>query len=79
MRKELAAWLKTRPEKVQGLAAEFPPGWEFEYEGVTYYVVGYTESDRLIISPIRPTNDEDYEASMAARTYVCADHLRVRH
>lgn len=39
-----------------------------------YFVFGYTEDDRLVISAIDP--HKDYEGALANRKYVCASHLR---
>ena len=67
-------WLATRPESVRELAKEFPLGLEIGVGGVTHYLIGYTEDDSLIISPIWP--GDDYDAAYEARQHVCADHLR---
>lgn len=68
-------WLKTRPECVQKLAAEFPVGDTVEIDGEPdHFVIGYTEDDKLIVTPIWP--GDDYEAAMEARAYVCAHHYR---
>lgn len=72
---EYERWLKTRPECVQALAAEFPPMMGVAGpDGEVLMVIGWTEDDKLIVSPINP--GEDYEGSRAARKYVCAAHLR---
>jgi hypothetical protein len=67
-------WLKTRPECVQKLAEEFPLGSKIDVAGIVHYLIGYTEDDRLVISPIDPS--EDYDASYELREHLCADHLR---
>lgn len=67
-------WLASRPESVQRLAAEFPMDSVFTVKGVKMWIIGYTESDSLLITPINP--DLDYEGAMAARRRLCAQHLR---
>lgn len=69
------AWLATRPECVQRLAAEFPLNTVVDMpDGKRLYLCGYTEDDRLILSEIDPA--VDYDAALAQRTYLCAEHLR---
>lgn len=68
------AWLATRPECVRKLAAEFPLGTEIEINGVPHWLLGYTENDMLIISPINP--GEDYDGACQAREWICAGHVR---
>lgn len=76
----LQAWLATRPPCVQKLAAEFPinsaidPRLTKHVGSEMYFVFGYTEDDRLVISAIDP--HKDYEGALANRKYVCASHLR---
>jgi len=71
----MEAWLASRPECVQKLAAEFPHGTQVtDASGTVFYLLGYTEDDRLIVSPISPF--DDYDRAMEERTYVCAEHLR---
>ena len=69
-----AEWLATRPACVQALAKEFPIGSTFALNGETMYLIGYTESDMLMVSPISP--EDDYDAAMEQRRHVCAAHLR---
>ena len=69
-------WLKTRPEAVQKLAAEFPLGMVIDVDGHVHYLMGYTEGDELIISPISPF--DDYDAAYKERMILCAEHLRSR-
>jgi len=49
----LDAWLKTAPEHVQKLAAEFPIGCLLCIfsDADPWYVIGWTGDDHLIISP----------------------------
>ncbi len=73
-----ADWLKDRPESVQRLATEFPPDVGIVLEGVIHYVIGYTEGDRLILSPVDPS--VDLEAAHEEKVYLCASHVRgLRH
>ena len=67
-------WLKTRPEAVQKLASEFPLGMVIDVDGHVHYLMGYTEGDELIISPINPF--DDYGAAHKERMILCAEHLR---
>lgn len=70
-----AEWLKTRPECVQKLAAEFPIGSVFQVDGKPpLYLLGWTEEDTIIVSEIDPC--EDYEAAHEAKQYLCASHFR---
>jgi hypothetical protein len=69
----LQDWIDSRPECVRKLAAKFPPGAQISVHGDNWFVIGYTEDDRIIISPIHPASD--YDASVANKQYVCADHL----
>lgn len=67
-------WLRTRPKCVQLLAAEFPIETTVEIDGEKHWVMGWTEGDQLIITPVDPV--EDYDGAFEARTYLCAGHLR---
>lgn len=67
-------WLATRPESVQRLAAEFPAGSSFSHEGTRYWIIGWTESDLLIISTTSP--HQDYEKAVATKEYCHAHCLR---
>jgi hypothetical protein len=69
-----ADWLKTRPESVQRLAAEFPIGLAFRLNDTTLYLLGYTEEDMLIVSQINPS--VDYDGANRTREYLCAEHAR---
>ena len=70
----LNEWIQTRPTCIQDLAGEFPMGTEFEMEGERMYLIGWTESDGLIVSPVNP--HESYDESIAQKIYVCAEHFR---
>lgn len=71
-------WLQTRPECVRQLAIEFP--LHTEITSVSHrseprlYVIGWTENDMLIVSPLRL--DEDYATAMLFKAYVHADCAR---
>jgi hypothetical protein len=70
-------WIATRPESVQRLAKEFPLDTKFYIRGTLYYVLGYTEDDRLIVSTINPF--EDYDRAFESATHFCAEHAREGH
>ena len=68
-------WLATRPQSVRDLAAEFPLLTSVQMpDGKQMLVIGWTEGDSLIISPVDPRTD--YDGAYSARTYLCAAHLR---
>lgn len=67
------AWLASRPEVVQRLAHQFPPGTRVHLDGDLHWVVGWDEGGLLILSPINPS--VDYDAALAAKVYLCPDHL----
>lgn len=69
-----AEWLRSRPECVQRLAVEFPAGCVIEVDGVSFYALGWTEDDSVIVSRI--DGAVDYDEAMAAKEYICAKHLR---
>ena len=68
------AWLKTRPESIQRLAAEFPLGTTFGIGDKKAFLVGYNEGDMLILSYTDPYND--YEKATTEQFYLCASHAR---
>lgn len=53
---------------------EFPLGTKVDMGGVMHHLLGYTEEDRLILSPVDPM--VDYDGAVATRKYLCAAHLR---
>ena len=67
-------WLQTRPKRVQELASEFPIGTILKIKDKNTYLIGWTESDGLIVSPIDPY--ESYDKSIDQQIYVCAGHFR---
>ena len=67
-------WLQTRPKCIQELASEFPMGTILKVKDKNIYLVGWTESDELIVSPIDPY--ESYDKSIDQQMYVCAGHFR---
>ena len=68
------AWLLTRPECVQRLAREFPPMSVFSIDDEKHWLIGWTEDDQLIVSPVNPQSD--YDGSRHAKKLVCAEHFR---
>lgn len=74
-------WLAGRPASVQKLAEEFPfcCVLEIELEGdpVEFYLIGYTEDDSLLVSPVDPI--EDYAMAMLMKRTLCAGHFREPH
>lgn len=64
-----AEWVASRPPSVQALCREFPLRTVFPF-----YLVGYTESDEVLVSPIDPA--VDFTDAVALAFEVCADHLR---
>lgn len=70
----LASWIKSRPKCVQQLAAEFPLMTQLHHVGKAHFVIGYTEDDMLIISPVSPL--ADWNNAMHKRARVCAQHFR---
>jgi hypothetical protein len=73
-KESLAAWIATRPECVQKLAAEFPPGKQLYLFGEIVFVLGWNEADQVIVSTTNP--NEDYDRAVATKKNVCADHVR---
>ena len=72
---EMDEWLSTRPECVQALAREFQIGSPVcTKDGEMMWLIGYTERDQLILSPIHPS--ADYDKALASRVVVCASHYR---
>lgn len=69
-----AAWLATLPASVQALAAEFPLGTTVVLEGVCHFLLGYTEGNMLLVSPIDP--GENYEGAVMQQIALCAEHCR---
>jgi hypothetical protein len=70
-------WLASRPESVRKLLAEFPMGTEIMIDDRPWWVIGATEDDILVISPVAPSdNTAIYNEMMRRRKRICADHLR---
>lgn len=62
-------WLAGRPEAVQKLAREFPPGTSFNLpDGTQLHVIGYTDNDGVIASSVNPV--KDFEGAMKKSTQV---------
>lgn len=70
----LREWLRTRPESVQKLAAEFPINTALTIKGEKLHVIGYTEDDKLILS--KTSLRDNYERAMKTKRYCCASHVR---
>jgi hypothetical protein len=66
-------WLATRPECVQKLAARHRLGARYNVDGVTHWLIGYTENDMIIVSPIDPS--VDYDGANENRVHICASHF----
>jgi hypothetical protein len=66
-------WLSTRPQCVQDLAKEFPWLSQVSVNGKTYFVIGYTEEDMIIVSQTYPVH---FQLAMETKEYVCAKSLR---
>ncbi len=76
MNDEFERWLEGRPEQVKALAREFPPKTSFEdiYGRGIWWVLGYTENDCLILTPVNP--GKDYEGAHTQKFYVHAQCMR---
>jgi hypothetical protein len=76
-RAEFLAWYETRPEPIQRLIRSYPAGVGMSIDGRTAWVVSYCETEGgdpgVMFSHTDPRSD--YEGAMAARFFVCADHL----
>ncbi len=71
----LKAWVASRPECVRKLYEEFPLRSSlFVIGGVRHYLLGYTESDELILTPFSPA--KQWEKAQENKIYVCAGHFR---
>ena len=70
------AWVASRPESVRRLIAEFPPMTLIVIDGENHWVMGYNESDQLIISNVDPHINGQYRKAQRAKRYICAHHLR---
>lgn len=68
------AWLSARPACVQALAREFPIWMVFNTPEGQMWVMGYTESDEVLLTPIDPR--EDYDGALAMHRQVHATCLR---
>lgn len=70
-----AEWLATRPESVRKLHEEFKDIRGFlQPNGRIYYIIGYTEGDEVLVSPIDPR--EDFDGAIDTKVPLCASHLR---
>jgi hypothetical protein len=55
-------------------AKEFPFNSVFSINGEILYLIGYTENDMLIVSPVNPS--KNYDEAISAKRHICASHLR---
>lgn len=69
-----SAWLFDRPEHVQSLAREFPPGTVLTCNDCRLYLIGYNEENCLILSKVDPF--KDYERALKNKVYISADTVR---
>lgn len=67
-------WLSGRPPEVQALAREFPINTVFNFGAVRMWIIGYTEGDEIIVSPIDPRGA--YQAAIQQRTFLHAQCIR---
>ncbi|MBO0710763.1 MAG: hypothetical protein J2P47_05725 [Acetobacteraceae bacterium] len=68
------AWWAGLPDCVKALSKEFPLDTPVLLNGKNWYVIGWSEDDMLVISPM--TLAENYDGAWAARQRVCAEHYR---
>jgi len=66
-------WLASRPASVQALAKRFPIPGRIIIDGTAHYILGYSEPDGLILSPINP--GIDYHGARANLVEICGDCL----
>ncbi len=71
---DIEEWIASRPACVQKLITEFPLGSTFYMNEKVMYLLGYTEGDMLIVTPVNPSRN--YEKANACKEYVCASHFR---
>lgn len=70
-------WLASRPESVQKLAREFPPGTVFRMPDSTMmHVIGYTENNGVIASTVDPIKDWDGAMNKKTQSVAHAHCLR---
>lgn len=80
---QLASWISTLPLKVRKLAKEFPMGTAVPQALIksarpaNYYVFGWTEDDRLVITRFDPRTHHDL--CISKKKYICAKHWRELH
>jgi|SRR5580692_3765325 hypothetical protein len=66
-------WLASKPRCIRRLAHDFPIGTRIVIETKVHYLMGYSESAMLILSPVNPA--KDYDAAQHNLKYVCASHI----
>lgn len=68
------AWIASLPDNVQRLIGAFPLNSVFMIEGEKYYLLGYTEDELVIVTPVSPAND--YDAAVEKRRFIRPEHLK---
>lgn len=69
------AWYESRPECVKKLIIEYPPMSKVTIHNKHYWVFGYTEDNKLIISKINPSEDYENAIKQKNRKYICISHF----
>lgn len=69
-------WVASRPECVRRLMEKYPleTHWRFCIDDELFFLLGYTEDAKLILSRINP--NINYKKAMEIKEYVCAEHLK---
>ena len=78
LRAEAEAWADSRPPAIRDLCRRFPPGSRVAVDDrPPAHVIGYAEADDgttgLWLTHLSPY--DDYDAALAARFYLCAEHV----
>ena len=71
----LAKWVASRPESVRKLAREFPLGMQIKKDGKLLVVIGWTESDLVILAELKKWQ-KDYDEAVKERQYAHAECMR---
>lgn len=68
-------WCASRPDSVKKLMEKFPfeTHWRFVVGAEIYFLLGYTESEKLIVSKTNPKLD--YDKAVKNQEYICASCL----
>lgn len=67
-------WLSEQPATVRSLAREFPVSSVYDTPDGELWVIGYSEGDEVMLTPLNPY--KDYHAAYALHVYVHAQCLR---